>query len=199
MYPEEWEPQKEDIHVNVLRRHSTEWSKVAKNFHSTLPQKHIIKIERIQNRWLWEIYYQHKDRIKRKNDGVINEKLLFHGTRNTLPSSIYKDDEGFDMKFSRIGLWGMGNYFSVNASYSDCYAHYLCDGTLQIFLAKVLTGRSIELQPDNSLRLPPVIQPSMKGSLRYDTVNGHSNGSRIYVTYSNDKAYPFYLISYNNA
>ena len=198
MYPEEWEPQKENLDVNVLRKYSAEWLVVAKNFNGTLAQKYIMKIERIQSIWLWEKYYQHRERMKRKNDGVINEKLLFHGTRNTLPSRIYKDDEGFDMRFSRIGLWGGGNYFSVNASYSDRYAHRLSDGTLQIFLAKVLTGRSIELQPDNTLRIPPVIQPSTEGYLRYDTVNGHTNGSQIYITYSNDKAYPFYLITYNN-
>ena len=188
-------PQNEDIELRLLKKHSTEWSKVAQLFHTTLPQKYIVKIERIQNRWLWEKYYQHGDRMKRKNNDVINEKFLFHGTRKNPPSNIYKDEEGFDMRFSRAGMWGNGNYFAVNASYSDNYAHRTPDGTQQMFLAKVLTGRSIELPPDNTLRLPPILQ----GNTRYDTVNGETNGSRVYITYSNDKAYPFYLISYNNS
>ena len=198
VYPEEWELQDEEVELKVLARHCNEWSKVAQQFNVTLPQKYIVKIERIQNKWLWEKYYQHRDRMKRKNDGKINEKLLFHGTRNTLPSSIYNDEEGFDMRFGRAGMWGKGNYFAVNASYSDDYAHRRHDGTRatqQMFLAKVLTGRSIELQPDNTLCLPPIMQ----GNTRYDTVNGETNGSRVYITYSNDKAYPFYLISYNNS
>ena len=196
VYPKEWETQNETLELKVLERHCNEWSEVAQKFRATLPQKYIVKIERIQNKWLWEKYYQHRDRMKRKNDGVINEKLLFHGTRNTLPSTIYQDEEGFDMRFGRVGMWGNGNYFAVNASYSDDYAHRLPDGTQQMFLAKVLTGRSTELQPDNKIRLPPVIQPAVKGNLRYDTVNGETNGSRVYIAYSNDKAYPFYLISY---
>ena len=194
-YPDEWEPQNTDIELKLLKKHSEEWLKVARKFHDTLPHKYIVKIERIQNKWLWEKYYQHRDRMKRKNDGVINEERLFHGTRKTLPSSIYQDEEGFDMRFGRAGMWGNGNYFAVNASYSDGYAHRSPDGTRQMFLATVLTGRSIELQPDNKLRLPPIVQ----GSSRYDTVNGETNGSQVYIAYSNDKAYPFYLISYNNS
>ena len=194
-YPDEWESQNKDIELKLLKKHSKEWLKVSKTFHATLPHKYIVKIERIQNKWLWEKYYQHCDRMKRKNNGVINEKLLFHGTRKIQPSSIYQDEEGFDMRFGRAGMWGNGNYFAVNASYSDNYAHHLPDGTRQMFLAKVLTGRSIELQPDNTLRLPP----TMQGNLRYDTVHGETKGSQVYIAYSNDKAYPFYLISYNNS
>ena len=99
------------------------------------------------------------------------------------------------MKFSRAGMWGNGNYFAVNASYSDEYAYRRPDGTQQMILAKVLTGKSIKLPPDNRLRLPPIMQ----GNGRYDRVNGETNGSRVCITYSNDKAYPFYLISYNNS
>ena len=197
-YPNEWEPQNKNLELMQLERHSKEWSKVAQKFHATLPQKYIVKIERIQNKWLWEKYHQHCDRMKRKCGGEINEMLLFHGTRNTPPSSIYKDEEGFDMRFGRTGMWGVGNYFAVKASYSDNYAHYLSDGTHQMFLAKVLTGKSIQLPSDETLRVPPIIQPAVEGNLRYDTVNGETMGSRVYITYSNDKAYPFYLISYSS-
>ena len=31
---------------------------------------------------------------------------------------------------------------------------------------------------------------------RYDSVCGNTNGSIVYITYENDKAYPAYLISY---
>ena len=188
VYPEEWEPQNKNLELKLIERHSTEWSKVAQLFHDTLPQKYIARIERIQNKWLWEKYYQHRDRMKRKNDGAINEKLLFHGTRETLPSTIYKDEEGFDMRFGNAGMWGIGNY-----------AHHSPDGTHQMFLAKVLTGRSIKLPSDKSLRMPPTVpETTVEGNPRYDTVNGETKGSQVYITYSNDKAYPFYLISYNN-
>ena len=200
-YPNEWEPQNKNIELKVLKKHSEEWSKVSRKFHATLPQKYIVKIERIQNIWLWEKYYQHRDRMKRKNDGKINEKLLFHGTRDTSPSSIYKDEVGFDMRFCNAGMWGIGNYFAEKASYSDKYAHRLPDDIHQMFLAKVLTGISIELPPNKELRMPPIMETDseMEGNFRYNTVNGETKGSRVYITYDNDQAYPFYLISYNNS
>ena len=199
LYPDEWESQNKNTVLKLVKKYSDEWHEVAKNFNATLAQKYIVKIERIQNKWLWEKYYWNRDRMKRKNNDVINEKLLFHGTSDTHPSKIYKDEEGFDMRFGRVGMWGNGNYFAVNASYSDTYAHCLSDGTRQIFLAKVLTGRSIELPSDKTLRIPPIIEVAVEGDSRYDTVNGKTNGSRVYIAYSNDKAYPFYLISYNNS
>ena len=195
-YPNEWEPQNINLDLKQLERHSKEWSEVAQKFHATLPQKCIVKIERIQNIWLWDKYYKHCDRMKIKCGGEVIEKQLFHGTRNTPPSSIYNNEEGFDMRFGSAGMWGIGNYFAVKASYSDMYAHCLSDGTHQMFLAKVLTGKSIELPSDDTLRMPPIIQPSVEGNFRYDTVNGETQGSQVYITYSNDKAYPFYLISY---
>ena len=63
---------------------------------------------------------------------------------------------------------GNGNYFAVNASYSDDYAYRRPDGTQQMFLAKVLTRKSIKPLPNNTLRLPSIMQ----GNTRYDTVNG---------------------------
>ena len=31
--------------------------------------------------------------------------------------------DGFDMRYGAQGMWGVANYFTVNASYSDSYAH----------------------------------------------------------------------------
>ena len=196
MYPDEWEPQNEEpLELKPLTKSSPEWSKVSQQFSATMQSASIVKIERVQNKWLWEKYSQHSERMKRKNKDVVNEKLLFHGTRNTAPSCIYQDEEGFDMRFSNAGLWGNGNYFAVNASYSHNYAHHLSAGTRQMFLAKVLTGYSVKLNSDRSLRMPPVMPHSIK---RYDTVTGVTGDSEVFITYSNDKAYPCYLITYNS-
>ena len=47
------------------------------------------------------------------------------------------------MRFSAKGMWGEANYFAVNASYSNSYAHSNgIAGQRQMFLAKVLTGDS---------------------------------------------------------
>jgi len=86
LYPDEWEAQNEEMELKLLSRGSTEWSKVSQLFNATLPSQNIVKIERIQNKWLWEKYYQHSERMNKKNEGVINEMLLFHGSRNTPPN-----------------------------------------------------------------------------------------------------------------
>ena len=192
-YPDEWESQDENLELKVVNSSSSEWYKVSQLFNATLSSKQIVKIERIQNKWLWEKYYQHSERMLRKNEGMANEMLLFHGTRNNKPSDIYEHEEGFDLRFGRAGMWGNGNYFAVNASYSNSYAYHLPDGTRQMLLAKVLTGYSTELASDSTLRMPPI---RTKETIRYDTVTGRTNGSQVYIAYSNDKAYPFYLISY---
>ena len=136
--------------------------------------------------------------MARKNNGAVNEKDLFHGTRSADPSLIYKGEEGFDMRFSAQGMWGTGCYFAVNASYSHSYSYRLSDGSHQMFLAKVLTGDSADIPSDRSLRMPPKKSDvsAFFGENRYDTVTGVTGGSRVYITYKNDKAYPFYLITY---
>jgi hypothetical protein len=55
--------------------------------------------------------------------------MLYHGTSQTAPDLIYGGREGFDMNFSPGGMWGIGNYFAVNASYSDNYSHTTADKT----------------------------------------------------------------------
>ena len=87
----------------------------------------------------------------------MNEKMLFHGTRTNKPRLIYEGEDGFDMRYSAEGMWGKANYFAVNASYSNSYAHNNANtGKKEVFLVKVLTGESYECAPDGSLRFPPL-------------------------------------------
>lgn len=128
--------------------------------------------------------------------GTLGEQLLFHGTRFNDPELIYEGDSSFDMRYSQNGMWGSGNYFAVNASYSNSYS-YNCTGYRQMLVASVLTGLSYYTRPDNSLRKPPY-RPNRIGGIqyRYDSVSGDTGGSKVYITYDNDKAYPAYLITY---
>jgi len=148
--------------------------------------------------------------MSRKGSERVNEMELFHGSSSTAPEEIYKSEEGFDMRFSRQGMWGQGNYFAESAKYSCSYAygdsvHSLLlyrrgysshSNAKQMFLAKVLTGDSYYSSSDQSLRMPPYKPSISSEKTRYDTVNGVAHGSKIYITYSNDKAYPLYLISF---
>lgn len=143
--------------------------------------------------------------MDKKNKRKTNEKLLFHGTRDTDPKDIFKSEKGFDFRYSSDGLWGRGTYFAVKASYSDrSYAHTRSpDGLKQLLLARVLTGESTELPSDRKLRRPPqkprhasVDEEDAVTNELYDSVTGVTGGSRIYVVYDHEKSYPAYLLTY---
>ena len=198
--PAEWQPQTKNTQLFELSKSSDEYSHIESMFHSTMSTSStaILSIKRIQNNWLWEKYIVTRNRISKKNNGKVNEKELFHGSRMRRAHYIYDSEEGFDMRYSSEGMWGQANYFAEKASYSNSFACELTDGNREILLAKVLTGDSYKCASDRTLRLPP-----LKGTQthfhqeRYDTVEGETGGSKVYMTYSNDKAYPAYLIVYN--
>ena len=202
-YPHEWERQTRTSQLFKLDKHSLEYMRVTSRFRETMPDTNIIiSVKRVQNKWLWGRYNQQKDWMHKKNDGAVNEKELWHGSRKSSAENIYSSEEGFDMRYSSEGLWGQANYFAKKASYSDKYAFTSARGTKELLLAKVLTGDSFESEQNPSLRMPPekpkVYQSSsvQLKQLRYDSVNGMTNNCRIYMTYANDKAYPAYLICY---
>ena len=192
--PEEWTYQDRDIELKVVEENSLEWNNVHIEWKKTMSQS-IKKIQRVQNKWLWRHYSLCRDRIREKNGGQENEMWLFHGSKDTDPSDIYKSEKGFDFRFSRPGMWGYGSYFAANASYSaTCYAYKTSTGDKEIFLARVLIGECIDVPPSSSLKMPPLKSKTETG--RYDSVKGCTKGSDVYVVYEHDKAYPAYLITY---
>lgn len=110
--------------------------------------------------------------------------MLYHGTSGTAPNLIYSCKEGFDMRYSPGGMWGQANYFAVNASYSDSYHHSLANGTKQMFYARVMIGNTIVMQPNNTLRMPPPIDPANPNDL-HDSIKGHTGGSDVFMIYTN--------------
>ena len=179
-------------------RESDEYERVADQFLLSLPRAHILQVQRVQNKLLWKRY---RDCSKRMSDRnlYVRDELLFHGTRGTNPESIYKGTDSFDLRCSSGGMWGRGIYFAVNASYSDSYA-FREGNVYKMFAAFVLTGNSKFSHPDGSLTKPPRITTTDGSDTsvqhRYDSVCGMTGGTRVYITYDNDHAYPAYLITY---
>ena len=202
--PAHWSPQSEEVCLYKVQRNSDEWKKEVASIQKTLDEAAVVKLERIQNEWLWERYSFAKKQMSKKNKGCVNEKHLFHGTRTTPPEKVFRSEKGVDFRFSRKGLWGMGSYFAVNASYSDRYAYNataLGSNERQMLICKVLTGDSYnaEAKTDESLRQPPLKPVPTHGSFeeeRYDSVKGNTSGSYVYVVYDHEKMYPAYLVTY---
>lgn len=196
-----WEPQKEIIELKNVSRLLKEWEDIEKLFKATLPNSNLRQIQRIQNKWLWEKYSFCRKRMIEKN-GVMgaNEMMLFHGTRQTPPKVIYTSEHGFDFRFGTSGgLWGKGAYFACDAYYSNNYAYKqvgnsFCGNQNQMFLAFVLTGDSFTHRVDRTLDKPPI--KNFFTLEHYDSINGITASTKIYVVYDHDKSYPAYLITY---
>ena len=197
-YPSEWEPQSNDIELKSVSHGSKEWSNVEADMKKSMPGVHLIKVERIQNKRLWEKYDFCKKTQLIKNDGIMNEMRLFHGTRANPPEKIYRSEHGFDFRFGKFGRWGKGAYFAVDASYSANYAYKSITGR-QILMAYVLTGHSKKMHPDSTMVAPPIKEGCIDEQ-RYDSVNGDAVTSygtfHTYIVYDHDKSYPAYLITF---
>ena len=195
--PPYWTPQTSDVQLCPVEKDTNEWTHIEKLMRESLADVRIETIRRIQNKHLWQKYSFFRRVIqKRMNGRDINEKELFHGTRQNDPSMIYESEKGFDFRFGSSNcLWGQGSYFAVKASYSDNgYAYRLPDGTKQLILARVVTGESKFMNKREKLSVPPLKPGSTKE--RYDTIRANTGGSEIYVVYDHEKAYPAYLITY---
>ncbi|KAM9979332.1 hypothetical protein ACTFIY_008583 [Dictyostelium cf. discoideum] len=194
IYPNRWDHKKEYCLVEI-EKGGKEWLEIHKRMLETLPGVTINKVEFVQNRSSYEDYYYKKNKIEAHN-GKSVELYLFHGTRTTQPESIYYSKDCFDWRFSKEScMWGNGSYFAYNASYSHSYSYKTPENKNQFFIATVLSGDSITLEPDSSLKLPP-LKDSRNKSVRYDSVNGNTQGSDVYIVYDNQQSYPYYLVTY---
>ncbi|EGD79315.1 hypothetical protein PTSG_09729 [Salpingoeca rosetta] len=162
--------------------------------------KTVLKVERVQNKFLWDAYFD-KRRWLNRHSGGANEKHMFHGTRSVEPNKIVKDS--FDFRHARAGMFGRGAYFAEYMSYSDSYAfpvqpptmnHFSSRygtgaGVRQVFIARVAAGKVEERSSDSS-----IVRPSDG----YDSVTGTvSANHKAIIIYDLQQAYPEYLITYS--
>lgn len=199
-FPNNWEAQSVECQVFCVDPVSREFDRRKSHFLKSCPSARVYHIQRIQNKLLWRKYLNKKKELEEDPTLLNNgEKMLFHGTRDTRPEQVYEGDSGFDMRYSRDGLWGRGNYFAVNSAYSVSYSHNTMDGYQQMLVARVLTGASFR-SPPHKFQVPPLRKATgqSQGEVqrRYDSVHGETNGSTVYITYDNDHSYPEYLITF---
>jgi hypothetical protein len=66
----------------------------------------------------------------------MNEVLLWHGTHSVAAVT----NDGFDMRFTKPGIYGKGHYFSAHASKSDLYTNPLML-TKEVIFTRVNLGK----------------------------------------------------------
>ncbi|XP_078365095.1 protein mono-ADP-ribosyltransferase PARP11-like [Oculina patagonica] len=155
---------------------SAEFKDVEELFRKTMNDHLVIaSIERVQNPLVWEKYLRNKENmmaVAQLNQHQVDEKRLFHGTRQENVEAIC--GQNFDPRLSSRGIHSAlnGTYFAVHASSSDKYATRDVDFSQFMFLAKVLLGSHTE--------------------------DGTWNPRQyIHVIYETDHFYPEYIIKYS--
>ncbi|PFX26104.1 uncharacterized protein LOC111329465 [Stylophora pistillata] len=84
--PNDWQQQSKGAELVRVRPGSAEWDHVLGSLKRSIKKAVVVNVQRVQNKWLYRKYAIQRHLLKEKN-GVasINEKELFHGTRQTSP------------------------------------------------------------------------------------------------------------------
>ncbi|KAM5152444.1 protein mono-ADP-ribosyltransferase PARP14-like [Mantella aurantiaca] len=155
----------------------------------------IIKIERIQNKHLYQNYKIKKNSVNSKNGTRTNEMRLFHGTEVGITDNINR--HGFNRGYagSNDAKLGKGTYFAVEANYSadDTYSKPDTNGYKYMYLARVLTG--IYCVGHSAMIAPPAKDASNPTDL-YDSMTDSVSGPTVFVIFNDIQAYPEYLITF---
>ncbi|XP_078408678.1 poly(ADP-ribose) polymerase family member 14-related sequence 3 isoform X1 [Cetorhinus maximus] len=181
-----------------LQSGTTEFKDVAKTFRNSCKKTivDIVKIERIQNRKLWQSYSVRKETAQRKNPGLNIEQILYHGTTKEISQKVNKT--GFNRSFCgrNATYFGKGTYFALNASYScdNKYSNPDSDGCKYIYQARVITGK--ECKGEQDMLEPAPVNPQIDSADLCDCAVDDLSKPSIFVIFCDDGAYPEYLITF---
>jgi len=183
VYPNYWALQYEDntYYLFNVPQYTNEWYTVSAAFQRSM-RNQISKIERIQNKALWNFFSMKKNTMDSKSGS--NERYLFHGSKTNAYDLIIRD--GFDHRVSNLnGALGAGIYFAAEASTSSSFVKGY---NKRMLYCRVLLG---SCGPgSNGLRRPP----NKPGSNElYDSVH---QTNTIFALFDNTQAYPEYVIYY---
>jgi hypothetical protein len=148
------------------------------------PNSCILWIDEIDNAVQIHEHDKLFEEISQKRPANTVKKLeLFHGTAETNIAPIIQD--GFQVKYNKIGAYGKGTYFSTVANYSIAYAKDGRDKISYMFLCSVITGiagRYGSMQEINTTE--------------HDNAVDNHNHPSIYVTPYDYGAIPKYIIAF---
>ncbi|KAH9499179.1 hypothetical protein Btru_004354 [Bulinus truncatus] len=147
-----WDPMSETENVKIVevKPGTAEYKKVEQHFTSKGANFAIKKIERIQNKSLYDQYCVKKKELELHNPkGHQNEQYLFHGTSAVPIQQI--NANGFNRSYCGINgtVYGNGVYFAVNSSYSVGFTVPDTQGNRHMYRARVLTGEFIATNSGN--------------------------------------------------
>ncbi|XP_056631369.1 poly [ADP-ribose] polymerase tankyrase isoform X2 [Diorhabda sublineata] len=162
----------------------------------------IIRIQKVQNKKLWERYTHRRKEVAEENSNQPCERMLFHGS----PFINAIVQKGFDERHAYIGgMFGAGIYFAEHSSKSNQYVYGIGGGTgcpthkdrscyschRHLLLCRVTLGKSfLQFSAMKMAHAPP----------GHHSVAGRPSAGGLnfpeYVVYRGEQAYPEYFITY---
>ncbi|XP_078529505.1 protein mono-ADP-ribosyltransferase PARP12-like [Lissotriton helveticus] len=175
-----------------VHRSSSEFKEIEREFEKTMHGYSILKIRRIQNPSLWQVYQMQMKKMKTVNmEKNVLEKNLFHGTDTCHVDTICR--ETFDWRIYEVRkmIYGKGSYFSRDASYSHQYCQS-SSSRKSMFLARVLVGDFVK-GLERYTRPPP---KSINQRMAYDSCVDNEYDPSIFVIFEKLQVYPDYILEY---
>ncbi|KAF7694218.1 protein mono-ADP-ribosyltransferase PARP12-like [Silurus meridionalis] len=175
-----------------VQKDSSEYTTIERLFKSTMHGFSVQKIERIQNRALWEVFQWQKDlMIKNNKGGSVAEKQLFHGTDPKHVDAISLNNFDWRICGTHGTAYGKGSYFARDAKYSHGYtgdSSSRCMFVCRVLVGDYTVGHSSYTRP-----------PSKDGgdTFFYDSCVNEIGNPSIFVVFEKHQIYPEYLIMYN--
>ncbi|KAG8438725.1 hypothetical protein GDO86_005063 [Hymenochirus boettgeri] len=195
IYPADWDMSampEVGFKLNVLPETSPEYQKILNLFTKTVKGQ-MVKISRIQNKSLWEVFQWQKEQMKKTNKGkAVEEKQLFHGTDSSYCQAICHQNFDWRICGSHGTVYGQGSYFARDASYSHNYSSPTAAGKRTMFVARVLVGDFVN--GDSTFKRPPLRYGS--STLCYDSCVDNVSNPSIFVVFEKHQVYPEYLLEY---
>lgn len=200
-FPADWDDMGEEtiLRVNIDPSKTDlmkqQWKDVKQMFDNTLPQARILSIQRIQDKFNWEMYQVKKKKLEKQYGiGCANEQDLFHGTLPDKVDLIVEQNLDCRLAGTRVGtLLGKGTYFAKDAKYSDGYAQSDSNGHKFMFVYSVLAGKTCPGR-DEYVRPPP--QDTNNPKLLFDSCVDNVVKPKIYCVFENTQYCSRYLIEY---
>nr|QNN90025.1 CCCH-type zinc finger antiviral protein [Anas platyrhynchos] len=174
---------------------SSEYKEIKKQFEQTMKTYNIVRVQRIQNPSLWKVFQWKKEQMKKEaGKKEVNERLLFHGTKDARLEDICINNFDWRTCGSNGANYGKGSYFARDASYSHEYCQSAVKANV-MFMARVLVGDYVRGREDY-VRPPP---KSVDGLCFYDSCVDNKLNPSIFVIFEKNQIYPEYLIEYKEA
>ncbi|XP_016431304.1 poly [ADP-ribose] polymerase 12-like [Sinocyclocheilus rhinocerous] len=168
-----------------------DYVRVHERFSQTLRGFTVRRIERVQNRELWEDFMLKKERMKITNkQEKFGDRLLFHATESSLVEAACL--RNVDFETSDTAAYGQGIYLSKDARYwiereDGC-------ATRLMFACRVLVG--YYTRGAARFRHPPA--KNTEGSL-YDSCVDNPRDPSVFVVFDRCQIYPEFLITFEDS